>query len=86
MERGKHIRFPLKILDDRFTHERVRRRIDHFLDRHQFGYVWEVHVAGAVDRTHPAYTDHFLDCVALGERKTRLKLTWRGRALITLVI
>ena len=86
MQCGKQVGFPLEILDDRFTHQRIGRGIDHFLDRHKFGHVWEVHVAGAVDRTHPANTDHLLDCVAVGECKTRLKLTWRGRTLITLVI
>ena len=86
MERGKHVGFPLEILDDGFTHQRVRRGVDHFLDRHQFGDIGKVHVAGAVNRTHPANPNHLLNGITLGKRKTRLKLTRRGRTLITLVI
>ena len=86
MERGKHICLTLEILDDGFTHERVRRGIDHFLDRYELGHIGEVHIAGAINRTHPANPNHLLNCIAVGKRKTRLKLTRRGRTLITLVI
>ena len=86
VERGEQIGFALEILDDRLAHQGIRHGIDHFLDRYELGDVGEVHVAGAVDRTHPTNTNHFLNCIAVGKCQSRLKLTWRGRALITLII
>lgn len=86
MKRGKHIGFTLEVLDNGFTHQGIRRGVDHFLDCHKLGDVGEVHVAGAVNRTHPADTNHFLNCVAVGKCQSRLKLTRRGRTLITLII
>ena len=86
MECGKQVGFALEVLDDRIAHEWVGRGVDHFLHCHKLGHIGEVHVAGAVDRTHPANTNHLLNCIAVGKCKARLKLTWRGRTLITLVI
>ena len=86
VKRGEQVGFPLEILDDGFAHQGVWRGIDHFLDGDQFGDIREVHITGAVDRTHPADTNHLLNCIAVGKCKSRLKLTRRGRTLITLVI
>ena len=76
MEGGQHVGFAFEVLYDGLTHQRVRRRVDHFLNCHQFCYIREVHVAGAVYRPHAANTDHFLDCIAIGKRNAGLKLTW----------
>ena len=53
-------------------HQRVGRHVDHFLDGHQFGYIRKMQVAGAVNRPHAAYADHFLDVIALDERNAGL--------------
>ena len=86
VERGEQIGFALEILDDRLAHQGIRRGIDHLLDRYELGDVGEVHIAGAVYRTHSADTNHLLNYIAVNKLKTRLKLTGSGSALITLVI
>ena len=86
VEGGQHICLALKILHNGLAHERVRGCVDHFLDCHQLGHIGEVHVTGAINRAHSTDADHFLNQVAFGKCDTRLKLTWSGRALITLVI
>ncbi len=81
MERRQQVGFALKVLHDRFTHQRVWRGIDHFLDCHKFGHIREMHITGAVDRPHPAYAYYLLDCIAICKCQSRLKLPWKGENL-----
>jgi len=86
VECGQQVGFTLEVLDDGFPNEWVRSCIDHFLDRYQLGDIGKVHIAGAIDRTHPAYTDHFLNRITIGKCYTCLKLTWGIGAFIALIV
>lgn len=81
VERGQQVGFALEVLDDGLPHQRVGSEVDHLFDRHQFYHIGEVQVAGAVDRSHAANADHFLNQIALGKRGSRLQLPSGGVAV-----
>ena len=55
-------------MNNGLPYKRIGRGIDHFLDGHQFGYIGEVQVPGAVNRPHAANADHFLNVIPVGQR------------------
>jgi hypothetical protein len=63
IERGKHIRLTLKVLDDVLTHKRIGSRINHLLHSNQFYNIRKVQVTGAVNRTHATHPNYILDAV-----------------------
>ena len=86
MQRCQQIGFTLKILDNRFAHERVGGAIDHFLHCHQLGHIWKVHVTRAIYRPHTAKPYNFLNRIPIGEGYPSLKLTGSRIALAALII
>ena len=82
IERGKHIRFPLKILDNRLAHKRIRSSVDHFLNRHQLHHIRKVQITGTINRPHAADTDHILNVVPVNKRNARLKLLAGARIIL----
>jgi len=86
VEGGQHICLALKILHNGLAHERIRGCVDHFLDRHQLGHIGEMHVTGAVNRTHAANANHLLNRIAVDKSDACLKLTGNTRVLVTLVV
>ena len=86
MKRCQQVRFTFEVLHDGFTHERVRCGIDHFLDCDELGYIWEMHIAGAINRSHTPNANHFLNRIAIGKQSACLKLTWRAGIIIASII
>ena len=86
MESGKQVGFALEVLYNGFPHQWVGCAVDHLFDRHQFGHIGEVHVAGAVNRTHSAKPNNFLDQIPLAKCDTRLKLALGGGIIFAFVI
>ena len=73
-EGGQQVGLPLEVAHHHFVHGGVGGQVDHFLDRHHFGDVGKVQVAGPVNRTHPAAAVQRQDKVAVLQCDTRFQL------------
>ena len=86
MESCQQVGFAFEVLYNGLAHERVGRGIDHFLDRHQFRHIREMHITGAIHRSHAAYADDLLNRITIGEQSACLKLARRAGIFVALII
>ena len=75
VERCQKIGLALEIMNDGLPRERIGRVIDHFFNGHQLGHIGEMQISGAINRTHAANADHFLNIIAIDQRQPGLKLS-----------
>ncbi len=74
VQRCQNIGFALEIVDDRHARVGVRCNIEHLLDSHQLGDIGKMHIAGAINRSHAANADHFLNMIPVDQRCAGLQL------------